>query len=251
MFPFAESFDDTGPFTRTAADMALVWQVLSGRDGAVDTAPLRIGRLGGRFRENVDPDQLAAIDALAADAPLVELPDIARARSAAFVITAFEGGNLHRKALAAKAMAFDPATRDRLLAGALLPRALYEEAVRFRDSFRAEVHALMTRFDGLLAPAAPCAAPLIADPRIAIDGALSPARADLGIHTQPISFTGLPSLAVPLYRPGRLPLGLQLIGAPKGEPALLKLAAQLEAAGVAGATLPPGPITGSQLGARQ
>ena len=199
----------------------------------------------------MDPDQLAAIDALAADAPLVELPDIARARSAAFVITAFEGGNLHRKALAAKAMAFDPATRDRLLAGALLPRALYEEAVRFRDSFRAEVHALMTRFDGLLAPAAPCAAPLIADPRIAIDGALSPARADLGIHTQPISFTGLPSLAVPLYRPGRLPLGLQLIGAPKGEPALLKLAAQLEAAGVAGATLPPGPITGSQLGARQ
>lgn len=249
VFPFAESFDDAGPFTRTAADMALVWEVLSGRDAIADEAPLRIGRLGGRFRENVDPDQLAAIDALAVDAPLVELPDIARARSAAFLITAFEGGNLHRNALSVSAMAFDPATRDRLLAGALLPRALYEEAVRFRDAFRADVHALMAQFDVLLAPATPCAAPLIADPRIEIDGALSPARADLGIHTQPISFTGLPSLAVPLYRPGRLPLGLQLIGAPHGEPALLKLAARLEAQGMAGATQPPGTVTGSQSGA--
>lgn len=55
-----------------------------------------------------------------------------------------------------------------------------------------------------------------------------PARADLGIHTQPISFTGLPALSVPLHRPGRLPLGLQLVGGPDGE-ALFRFAAGLEA----------------------
>lgn len=239
VFPFAESFDDTGPFAATAADMATVWEVLSGRRAdAGPSGALRLGRLGGRFRENADPAQLAAIDAIAPDAPLVDLPEIACARSAAFLITAYEGGHLHREALARDAMAFDPQVRDRLLAGALLPDDLYAEAQAFRAAYRARIAALVADYDVLLAPATPCAAPLIADPRIVIDGALSPARADLGIHTQPISFTGLPSLAVPLYRPGRLPLGLQLIGGWGGEPVLLHYAAQLEERGVIGASAP-------------
>lgn len=247
VFPFAKSFDDVGPFARTAADMIAVWKVLAGSSADLAGTPLRLGRLGGRFRDNVDPDQLAAIDAIAPGAPLVELPNIARARSAAFLITAYEGGALHHDALSRLPMAFDPATRDRLLAGNLLPEALYDEAQNFRTVFLCAVEKLMQDFDVLLAPATPCTAPLITDPRILIDGALSPARADLGIHTQPISFAALPSLAVPLYRPGRLPLGIQLVGAPKGEPALLELASRLEADGITGWTAPM--ETGVQKGA--
>jgi aspartyl-tRNA(Asn)/glutamyl-tRNA(Gln) amidotransferase subunit A len=239
VFPFAESFDDVGPFTRTAADMKLLWEVLTGTTAAAVSGDFRVGRLGGRFRENADPDQIAAIDAIAPGTPLVELPDIARARSAAFLITAAEGGELHRSALARDAMSFDPATRDRLLAGALLPRALREEAYAFRRQFRDRIASLLGGFDVLLAPAAPCAAPLVDDPRIMIDGALSPARSDLGIHTQPISFTGLPALAVPLNRPTRLPLGLQLIGRPGGEAALFHFAALLEQRGHIAALPPP------------
>lgn len=242
VFPFAASFDEIGPFTASVADMACVWQVLSGLPAttAADPAALRVARLGGRFRVNVDPDLLAAIDAIAPATPLLELPDIARARSAAFVITAFEGGALHAEALARDAMAFDPATRDRLLAGALLPRALYDAAQAFRAQFHQQVAELIADCDVLLAPATPCVAPPIADPRILIDGAMVPARSDLGIHTQPISFTALPALAVPLHRPGRLPLGLQLIGKPGSEPALLRFAAMLEDKGWTGATAPPG-----------
>ncbi|WP_156840309.1 AtzE family amidohydrolase [Novosphingobium aquimarinum] len=238
VFPFAESFDDVGPFTQGIDDMALVWSVLAGAPLSEPDTDLRVGRLGGRFRENADPAQLAAIDAIASDAPLVELPDIARARSAAFLITAGEGGRLHREALARDAMAFDPATRDRLLAGALLPDALIDEAQAFKATFRARLDEVLADFDVLLAPATPCAAPRIDDPMITIDGKPSPARADLGIHTQPITFAGLPSLAVPLYRPGLLPLGLQLIGPPGGEGALVAFARRLEADGLIGATLP-------------
>ena len=240
VFPFAQSFDDCGPFTACAADMACVWQVLSGRSAAMDRdASPRIARLGGRFADNCDPDQVAAMDAIAPQAPVIELPDIARARSAAFLITAFEGGRLHRDALSRNAMAFDPATRDRLIAGALLPQQLYDEAQAFRADFRERVLALIAEYDVLLAPATPCTAPPLADPMIEIDGKRTPARADLGIHTQPISFTGLPSLAVPLHRPGRLPIGLQLIGRPHGEPALLRFAAMLERSGVIGSSSPP------------
>lgn len=238
VFPFAESFDDIGPFTRSVADMRLVWEVLGGEPAASRGDGLRVARLGGRFRENADPDQLAVIDAIAPDAPLIELPEIARARSAAFLITACEGGALHREALARQAMAFDPATRDRLIAGALLPRELYEEAQAFRTGYRARIEALVADFEVLLAPATPCTAPLVDDPRILIDGKLVPARADLGIHTQPISFTGLPSLAVPLYRPGQLPIGLQLVGRAYGEAELFRFATELEERGIIGSTPP-------------
>ena len=241
VFPFATSFDDIGPMTNSLADLRCVWEVLSGRTAeAIDAQNLRVARLGGRFRANVDPAQLAAMDAIAPETPLIDLPDIARARSAAVVITACEGGALHAGALGRDAMGFDPAVRDRLLAGALLPRGLYDEAQAFCARFRAEVAALFADVDVLLAPATPCTAPLIADPHIWIDGALSPARADLGIHTQPISLLGLPSLAVPLLRPGQLPLGLQLIGRKGGEGALFAFAEGLEKQGLVGVT-PPKP----------
>lgn len=237
VFPFAHSFDDVGPFTRSIADMQCVWDVLTGGHD-VPRDPIRVAQLGGRFRANADEDQIAAMQAIAPDAPLIDLPDIARARSAAFLITAAEGGALHREALGRDAMAFDPATRDRLLAGALLPQSLYMAAQAFRAAYKQRIAALIADYDVLLAPATPCVAPLIADPRILIDGALSPARADLGIHTQPISFTGLPSLSVPLRRPGRLPLGLQLIGKAGSEATLFRFAAMLEDKGLTGVTLP-------------
>lgn len=239
VFPFAESFDDIGTFARSVSDLRAVWEVLHGQTSGNARASFRVGRLGGRFRDNADPDQLAAIDAIAPDAPIVDLPDITRARSAAFLITAYEGGAVHRAAFArGDAIRFDPATRDRLIAGALIPRALYDEAQAFRTSFRQGIESWFADHDVLLAPAAPCVAPMIADPRIMIDSELTPARRDLGIHTQPISFTGLPSLAVPLHRPGRLPLGLQVIGRPNGEATLFRFAEMLEDKGLIGVSHP-------------
>ena len=83
VFPFADSFDDVGPFTLSVADMHLLWNVLTATDGDQSgDAPARVARLGGRFAQNIDPDQVAAMDAIAPGAPVVELPDIARARSA-------------------------------------------------------------------------------------------------------------------------------------------------------------------------
>lgn len=237
VFPFADSFDDIGPFAGSVADMALLWDVLSDSACTADSAPIRVARLGRRFADNVDPDQRAAIDLIAPSAPAVDLGNVARARSAAFLITAFEGGAVHRAAFArGEAMQFDPATRDRLLAGALVPRAIYDEAQAFRRAFRHSLAPLFEDHDVLIAPATPCVAPTIADPMIEIDGVATPARRDLGIHTQPISFTGLPSLAVPLYRPGKLPLGLQLIGRPGAERTLFRFAAMLEERGLIGVT---------------
>ena len=84
----------------------------------------------------------------------------------------------------------------------------------------------------MLAPATPVAAPPIGQETIEINGATVPARAYLGVYTQPLSFIGLPIAVVPLRGPDGLPLGVQIIAAPWREADALRVAAAAECAGV-------------------
>ena len=237
VYPFAHTLDDIGVFARSVGDLALVDAVLRGSSQAA-RAP-NPALLGGWFARNLTPAmQLALDDFSAAIGPLptVELAEVKRARSAAFVITACEGGRLHAAALRQVAMAYDPATRDRLIAGGALPDAIYAEALALRAVFIERARALFDRHRVLIAPVTMGPAPLIADPTVLIDGTAKPARANLGLFTQPISYLGVPVVAVPLAVPG-LPLGLQLIGAWGDDAAVIAFAADLERRGLIGARL--------------
>ena len=238
VFPFVDSFDDIGPLATSIGDLKLAWQVLGGVDGARGA---RVARLGGWFEANMSPELGVAIDrldALLGGLARVEFPEVDRARSAAFLMTAAEGGARHLPELRRRPLAFDPATRDRLIAGAMVPAPHYLAAQAFRETFRAAVSALFEHHDVLIAPCVGEVAPLISDPLITVDGERVPARAHLGRLTQPLSFIGLPVIAVPLYRPGQLPLGLQLVGTPGREAALFALAERLEADGLTGFSPP-------------
>ena len=235
VFPFVDSFDDIGPFATTVDDLALVWRVLGG-DGVALEAP-RLATLKGWFARNVSADLAAGIEAVAAhlDArETVELPEVDRARSAAYVMTAGEGGARHLPELRRRALAFDPATRDRLLAGALMPASHYLAAAAFRETFRAAVARVFEDVDVLIAPCVGDVAPPIHDPLVTVDGERVLARAHLGLFTQPLSFVGLPVIAAPLRREG-LPLGIQLVGAPGAEATVFALARRLERDGLIGA----------------
>jgi aspartyl-tRNA(Asn)/glutamyl-tRNA(Gln) amidotransferase subunit A len=59
-----------------------------------------------------------------------------------------------------------------------------------------------------------------------------PVRANIGVFTQPISFIGLPVVAVPVRLDDGLPLGVQVIAAPWREDHALRVAHQLERDGV-------------------
>ncbi|WP_068820092.1 AtzE family amidohydrolase, partial [Xanthomonas graminis] len=242
VFPFVEAFDVVGPFATSVADLRAVYAAMRVHEPApVDTAALRVARLGGWFQRNLDPELeagLAALHAALGGNALRELPQAERARAAAFVMTAAEGGYRHRQALATHGERFDPATRDRLLAGLQLPAAAIADAQRFGTWFAGAMQRLWDEVDVLLAPATPCAAPRIDQETILIDGKAVSARANLGIFTQPLGLARCPVLAAPLYRPGRLPLGVQLIAAPGREDRLFALAAQLERDGLIGSTPP-------------
>ena len=98
-------------------------------------------------------------------------------------------------------------------------------------------------------PATPFSAPRIGQRHARVDGAEVATQTYLGVYTQPLSFVGLPVLTVPVPTDDGLPLGVQLVGARNSEPALLRVAAHVQATGLtsdaprlrrtAGATLTP------------
>ena len=93
---------------------------------------------------------------------------------------------------------FDPAVRDRLIAGAMVPAPLVDRAQKFRRWYRAQLLELFETSMSILAPATPCVAPKIGQVNFVLDGVELPVRANIGIYTQPISFIGLPVVAVPV-----------------------------------------------------
>jgi AtzE family amidohydrolase len=257
-FPFTHSLDHLGPMARTVRDLGLALDVLQGDDpadpsqvrrppvaalasldGPVDG--LRIAVADDWFRDQGDPVVHAAVD-LAADAlgtaRRVSVPQAEQARAAAYLITNAESAGLHLARLRARAADFDPDTRDRFLAGATLPAVWVDRAHRFRSRYRAAVRALFGTVDVILAPATPFSALAIGQKTVTIGGQEMPARPNIGIFTQPISFAGLPVVAVPV-RPegGPLPVAVQVIAAPFREDVALAVAARLERLGVAAAPI--------------
>lgn len=229
-----------GPLARSAGDIALCLAVL--RDGAAPGEPavraVRVAAAGGYFRERLDADAAdvleRALHALDVTRTL-DFPQARRARAAATLINASESAADKLEALRTRLAGFDPSTRDRFVAHALLPVQWYLRAQRFRCWHNGEVRRLFEGVDVLVMPATPCVAPPIGTASVRIDGMDLPTGPMLGWFTQPLAGTDCPAMTVPILRPGKLPIGVQLFGPPHREDLLVRVAAKLERLGVAAA----------------
>jgi AtzE family amidohydrolase len=254
-YPFVASFDHLGPFAANVADLAACYDAMQGPDArdwacapraaepttpaltAVNVKGLRVGILGGFFQKYAGEQALASVAKVAAAlgaTEVVDIPEAQMGRSAAFIITMAEGGQLHLKDLPTRHREFEPLSRDRFIAGSLMPAAWVQQAQRARNLYRERFMKVFDRFDVLLAAATPVPAPVIGTETITLGGETMNARASMGLFTQPISCIGLPVVAAPVLQPaGSLPLGVQIIGAPWREDHCLAVAAALQTAGVA------------------
>jgi AtzE family amidohydrolase len=251
-FLFARSLDTIGVFGREVADLATAFDAMSGPDArdpvcrsgqpAAITpglnqpiADLRLATLGGYFAEGWSEDvadAMSAVQAALGVKAVAELPDPQIARSAAYAITASEGGEFHRHRLRTRAADFDANARDRFIAGALTPTAWYLQAQRFRAFWKQQVAEIFAGVDVLLAPATPMAAPLLDQTSFIYNGTDYPLRPNIGLWTQPITLIGLPVIAAPVHQPGRLPLAIPIIGRPGSEAQLIRVAHALETRGI-------------------
>ncbi|NJN12071.1 MAG: AtzE family amidohydrolase [Richelia sp. SL_2_1] len=256
---FSSSLDHIGPFARSVRDIAIAFDVLQGedeRDSVCTRLPvvqtrnitsktanidqLKIAIATDYFTEKCSPSALTAVQKIADALNVTEyisIPESHRARAAAYIITASEGANLHLDKLKSRPQDFDFATRDRFIAGALIPSSWYIQAQRFRSWYQEQFREIFQQLDVIIAPTTPISAPEIGQETMFLDGEEILIRPHLGLFTQPLSFIGLPVLSVPIQKENSLPLGVQLIAAPNNEMAILRVAAVLEKMGVISAEI--------------
>ena len=269
-YPFVDSLDHLGPMARTLGDLAAAFDALQGpspRDPAqtprplepVGTpdpgAPLRIGVVRGWFDAQCGPDALArrdrALEALGGAAKELSLDGVAAGRAAAYLITNAESSAWHLERLRTRAADFDPDTRDRFLAGALLPAAWIQKAQRVRRWWLSQMLAAFAEVDVIVCAATPFPAPRIGQRTLTLSGREVLLRPNLGLLAQPFSAVGLPVVTAPVFETGEAPIGIQLVAAPWREKAAFNAAARLVAAGVSAAHLPPAPSLKAQPLARK
>ena len=247
-FPFCDSLDHVGALARHADDLILSFEIMQGFDsqdhGCIDRpsisasqvdlvvpSKLRIAVLDGYFQQGSTQAAQKAVgtvaQALGCD-QTATLESAAVGRAAAFLVTAAEGGALHTERLRARMDDFDPETRDRFFAGALIPSQWLIKAQRVRRWHYECAMKLFSQFDILLAPATPCSAPLLGTKDLDLGDRIVPLRANLGLYTQPISCIGLPVVTVPVHQDQAMPLGVQVIAAPWREDHALAIARHLE-----------------------
>jgi aspartyl-tRNA(Asn)/glutamyl-tRNA(Gln) amidotransferase subunit A len=257
-YPFVGAFDHVGPLARSVADLALVHDVAAGPDPADPVASdrpvtplrplvgagidgIRMATLSGWFARGGLPEAPAALGQIAGALGIslsIDIAEAARARGAAFLITAAEGAALHLNRIRTRPQDFDPDTRDRLIAGTMIPAAWVIQAQKIRRAFHRRMLALFETVDVIVSPTTPFVAPMIGQKVYTVDGITQPVRPNLGIYTQPFSFVGLPAISVPVRVPGvALPIGVQLVAAPFREDLLIRVAGELERIGATTSTV--------------
>lgn len=256
----APSIDDVGILARSVMEVSEILGVIAGPDPA-DAATLwesttagaaaspgragglvgrRLGLLGDGTRASLDARTAPArevwssfdaacevLRSLGAVLVPVEIPALHRAPDAIFTLFATELAAAHRHLLEGRAADYHPGVLEMLMGALSIPQSQVAEAVGFRGGLRGEVLGAFAdaRLDALVTPTTPrVAMPLASfDPATEL-GTLIP-------YTCPFNLTGHPAVSVPCgFTASGLPVGLQLVGAPFHDAALLEVAAAYEQA---------------------
>jgi aspartyl-tRNA(Asn)/glutamyl-tRNA(Gln) amidotransferase subunit A len=239
-FPLSYSLDSIGPLARSVQACADTDAVMAGDEpGPVAPFPLsglRIGVPRGRLFEETEPAvaqafdtalrHLSAAGARIADCAvedlLQEMADATRAAS----IASMEAAEIHADWLDAKADAFDPRVRSRIVLSGTVPAPVYIRTMRRRASLAAAMDERMMPFDVLALPTVAILPPPMR-PLIESDDLYTKANLLILRNTMVANQFDLTSISLPM--PGTpLPAGLMLVSRRGTDRRLLEIAAGVE-----------------------
>ncbi len=225
----APSLDTVGGFARDVADIALFIAALTGRPELVPKAPAarpRIGVYRTQPWEQAQPATIAALDdarerLARAGASIAERPAFAAFDRLVPAQVAIMGHEMARNLAwerTSRGNEVMPRTAALFTEGLAITPATYDEARRGAAAARAQLAEFFGDFDAMLVPAAPGEAPPAAttgDP----------------VFNRPWTLLHVPCITLPGRRgPAGLPVGVQLVGPPHSDAALLAVALFAEAA---------------------
>jgi len=238
VIPLSVSLDHVGPITRSVEDAAILLDALTDSSGEYrrclreQVRNLVIGVPRLYFFEDLQ-DEIAdrvevALDRLASSGFVVS--DLEVRVDEDRTLQKAEAFAFHHQTIAEHGDLYDPETRRRILSGKDITQEQRQAALRELSHQRENIATLFHGIDVLVTPTTPIPAPriseLLADPK-----ALRPAELTLLRNTRPVNVWGLPAISVPCgLTSSRLPIGLQIIGPPRGEAKVLQVARAYELA---------------------
>lgn len=253
VMPLSQSLDTVGPLARTAEDCALLLSLIAGHDPEDPTSSreavadytaatklsmkgMRIGVPQSFYVDELDAEvarildeTIATLKQEGAEIQRVDLPDQRRLIAACHVVQAVEAAAFHKRWLTERPQDYGPQILMRLQNGLAIPGVTYVEALRWRGPALAAHLAASGEVAAVLAPVVPVPAPTIAESDVGNSPGAPAVIQQLTRFTRPISYLGLPSLAIPAgFTTTGLPVGMQLIGRPFDEATILRIGAAFQ-----------------------
>jgi len=242
----SESLDHIGPMTRSAADAAAMLQAIAGADpddptALVEPAPDYLSALGGGVADltiGVDwafategvPDEVAAaarnaaevLAGLGARVREIAFPWAQRDAAAVTPMMLAEVAAAHAEHFPEKADRYGPRLRAMLEGGAAIDARTVVRAYQARDRFKGRLQAVFRDVDLILTPGLSALVPTW-DEIDAFGEDVGALTKSLMRFTTPCNVAGVPTISLPAgFTAAGLPVGVQLIGAPLAEPALIR-----------------------------
>jgi aspartyl-tRNA(Asn)/glutamyl-tRNA(Gln) amidotransferase subunit A len=219
--PLAWTQDTVGLIAASTDVARRAWQAAGGGVREVDAVRVGVDRAA---IEAASPAVREVVDA-AIEGIDVEGPDLRLAGAASVLAVEAEAGEAWAAEIDANPNGFSVEIRGALRAGRAVPRSAYDDAKRARAAVCAQMRAVFERVDVLALPTVPITATPADVDRVSFAGRERSVEALQSLYTAPASLTGQPAVTVPCGSDADgMPVGLQLLGRPGDEAALLALA---------------------------
>jgi aspartyl-tRNA(Asn)/glutamyl-tRNA(Gln) amidotransferase subunit A len=234
ILPLCPSLDTVGPLTRTVEDAAVILGVIAPGPAFDLEEPikgLRIGRPRRLFYEGCDTEIAVAMEAslevfrrLGASVIEIELPDFSALSAAAVALHAAEANPFHDEWFRTRPQDYSPQVRERLERGRSALALDYLKALQARPAaIAAFCEGVFSKVDLVHGPVVQFQTPTIGETDIATGDAAAQMLGRFVRLTRPISYLGLPVVCANAgFTRAGMPIGMQLIAAPRDEAAALR-----------------------------
>jgi aspartyl-tRNA(Asn)/glutamyl-tRNA(Gln) amidotransferase subunit A len=238
--PLSTTLDHVGPMARSVADVALMFDAMSGHRQPLHAVaqepkyvfgvpePYFCDRLHPGVRAALNRTRLALV-AAGHDVRSVAIEHAARTPEVYLHIVLPEASWYHAPMLSSDADRYSPGVRLRLEMGRYVLAEDYVRALHLRTVLGRAVDMTLQSCDALLLPAQPTPAPELGATTVEVEGSREPVRGAMLRLTQLFNLTGHPAIAIPAgVSEDGWPIGVQLVGHLGSTSQLLRIAATVE-----------------------
>jgi aspartyl-tRNA(Asn)/glutamyl-tRNA(Gln) amidotransferase subunit A len=241
VMPLGWTMDHMGPITKTVRDAAVSFHAMQGLKTGyvppthVDIKNLRIGLPTNYYFDKLDLEVSESIrkavqTAAALGAKIVDInvPDIDALNVIGRVLLLAEAASVHQPHIARRSE-IGPDVMTLLDQGRLIGAADYTDAQRLRRICIREFSKLWSQVDCIFTPTTPTPAPKIGQMTMKVGDADEDTRLATTRLMRAVNILGIPALSIPSgFTKSGLPIGLQILAAPRAEDTLLKIGAAVE-----------------------